>query len=159
MQDAPIVHLDAYMTALMILVTIVAAHIRKVTLGIDCHLVNITETDSLPLETGDLGLSGVPHSLFGKAIFTQLLLRNESTLFIGSKGQDNTCTSHKVFIVGQSQKNASGMRPRSIGLTTRIPPKSEDMAGRNLHAVLANDTTRFFLIEQQTVCASLTLIF
>ena len=57
MQDAPIVHLDAYMTALMILVTIIAAYIRKVALGIDCHLVNITETDSLPLETGGLGLT------------------------------------------------------------------------------------------------------
>ena len=136
MQDLPVVHTDADVAALMVLIAIEATKVFERTIVSNLYLIAKGDTDAgctAPLVFGG-ALIGTS---FDKTVFAQFLLYLLFAFVL--ELHDNAIASEEILMLGETNQHGTSHRPlRTIG-STRIPGQGEEVTAGDLHSILTND--------------------
>ena len=139
----------ANVSALVVLVAVVAADELHLAFRVDGHLVSISDADALALELL-LCLGFFPlFAVVDESVFAQLLLFCLQFLRLLLENSDDAVAGDEVFHRGEFDDESASLRPFASVGGSRVPWQSKEVAASHGDVAVLDDTFLVFLVEKQ----------
>ena len=148
-EDFPVADADASVTALVVLVAVVAAEVAQLSVVGDGDFVNEADAEARAFEEGRGERGEGRGAGFSEAVLAECLLLGLFLLGLGLEVDDDARAGQQVFVLVEAYEYGTALGPRCAVGGARIPWQCEVVACCDDAVAVGDDALAVLLVEKE----------